>query len=159
MAALKSGSPVKQQPAVAGGSARTAPLPPHLQHLQAGAPAAAAPAADAPAGPSPVPQAVPQQQQQQQAQPRRDLQQWQELLQDEASSSAAEAGAPAHWNKKEAVKWLQGFAPEAHALLDKPFEEYFTYIQDKHGPHVLTCVMFFCLGHHDVCKGGWVMFC
>jgi hypothetical protein len=94
-----------------------------------------------------------QQVQQQQVQPRRDLQQWQQLLQDEASSSAAEAGAPTHFNKEEGVKWLQGFAPEAHALLDKPFEEYFTYIQDKHGPHVLTCVMFFCLGHHDAFKG------
>lgn len=86
--------------------------------------------------------------------PRRSLQQWQDLLQEEAANSSAEAGgAPALFNLKESMRWIKGFAPEVPPLLDEHFDKYFTYIQDKHGPHVLACVVFFTLGHHDVCKG------
>jgi hypothetical protein len=90
----------------------------------------------------------------QQPRPRRSLQQWQELLQEEVANSSAETGgAPALFNLKEAMRWIKGFAPEVPPLLDEHFDQYFDYIQDKHGPHVLACVLFFALGHHDVCKG------
>lgn len=36
-----------------------------------------------------------------------------------------------------------------------PTRGYFDYIRKEHGHHVLACVVFFCLGHHNVCKGGW----
>ena len=172
------------------GTARAGRLPPHLQHMQAGAgapqqpPAAAqapaAAAAQAPAGPSPAPPAAPQQQQaptstipsasssssqpqssqpppqqqqqQQQPLPRPSLQEWQARLREEMAASSD--GGPSPCNLKEGLKWLAGFAPEAWDVLDEPFEKYFHYIRDTHGTNVLTCVVFFSLGHHDVYRGG-----
>lgn len=87
--------------------------------------------------------------------PRRNLQQWLQLLEDEMKAETALV--PGLFNLKEGLHWLAGFAPLAHQQLDEPFAKYFAYIRDKHGPHVLACVVFFCLGHHPVCKGGWVV--
>jgi len=98
-----------------------------------------------------------QQQQQQQRLvlspvPRRNLQQWLQLLEEEVKAETALV--PGLFNLKEGLLWLAAFAPMAHQQLDEHFAKYFAYIRDKHGPHVLACVVFFCLGHHPVCKGG-----
>jgi hypothetical protein len=69
--------------------------------------------------------------------------------------TAGSDGGPSPCNLKEGLKWLAGFAPEAWDVLDEQFEKYFHYIRDKHDTNVLTCVVFFSLGHHDVYRGGW----
>jgi hypothetical protein len=92
--------------------------------------------------------------QQQQALPRRTLEQWLSLLQAEASAPSGEGGGvPGLCNLREGLQWVQGFAPEAAAVLDAAFGKYFEYIRQKHGADVLTCCVFFCLGHHDSFRG------
>jgi hypothetical protein len=46
-----------------------------------------------------------------------------------------------------------GYAPEAAAVMDEHFDKYFEYIRSQHGADVLTCCVFFCLGHHDSFRG------
>lgn len=54
---------------------------------------------------------------------------------------------------KEGLKWLQGYDANAGHLVDKPMKEYLEFIKKDQGLAVLSCVVFFAMGHHDAFRG------